>query len=176
MFWSFNLSLGISATVWATFQNIGRNFCSIFWSHWSKMRCWSRNSKWSRWDTASKWTLTCTRLDPTLSLPSPHVCSGKSVYIYWQDVISYSGYGENKLECLFVAKILNLVRKTLCPIGCVLKMILIDDSSVINRWWVSLTDDARVIIYDRNLFKILATGLLLAQKILAGSKAINRLA
>jgi hypothetical protein len=33
-----------------------------------------------------------------------------------------------------------------------------DDSSDINKWQVSLTDDTRVDIYDRNMFIIQATG------------------
>ncbi len=36
-------------------------------------------------------------------------------------------------------------------------MIVNDDSRVVNKWWVSLTDDIRVIIYGRNLFIIQAT-------------------
>jgi len=35
--------------------------------------------------------------------------------------------------------------------------IVIDDCSVINKWWVSLTDDTRVVIHDRNVFKTQAT-------------------
>ncbi len=35
-------------------------------------------------------------------------------------------------------------------------MIVNDDSSVINKWWVSLTDDITVVILDRNMFIILA--------------------
>jgi hypothetical protein len=37
-------------------------------------------------------------------------------------------------------------------------MIVNDDSSIINEWRVSLTDDTRVVIYDRNMFIIQATG------------------
>jgi hypothetical protein len=33
-----------------------------------------------------------------------------------------------------------------------------DDSSIINKWQVSLTDDTRVVIYNRNMFIIQATG------------------
>ncbi len=33
-----------------------------------------------------------------------------------------------------------------------------DDSSVISKGNLSLTDDARVVIYDRNMFMIQATG------------------
>ncbi len=36
--------------------------------------------------------------------------------------------------------------------------ILNDDCSVISKWHSSLFDDARVVIYDRNVFKIQATG------------------
>jgi hypothetical protein len=32
-----------------------------------------------------------------------------------------------------------------------------DDSSVVNMWRVSLTDDTRVAVYDRNMFIIQAT-------------------
>jgi hypothetical protein len=32
-----------------------------------------------------------------------------------------------------------------------------DDPSIINKWWVSHTDDTRVIIYNRNMFIIQAT-------------------
>jgi hypothetical protein len=37
-------------------------------------------------------------------------------------------------------------------------MIVNDDSRVINKLLASLTDDARVIIYDRHMFKVQATG------------------
>ena len=37
-------------------------------------------------------------------------------------------------------------------------MILIDDSSVINKFEASLTQDARVIIYNRHMFIVEATG------------------
>ena len=33
-----------------------------------------------------------------------------------------------------------------------------DDPSNVNKWRVSLTDDTRVVIYDRNLFILQATG------------------
>ncbi len=33
-----------------------------------------------------------------------------------------------------------------------------DDSSVVNKFETSLTDDARVIIYDRHMFIVQATG------------------
>jgi len=35
-----------------------------------------------------------------------------------------------------------------------------DDSRVINRLGTSLTDDARVIIYDRHMFIVQATGVI----------------
>ncbi len=38
-------------------------------------------------------------------------------------------------------------------------MIVNDNSRVINKLEASLTDDARVIIYDRLMFKVQATGL-----------------
>ncbi len=31
------------------------------------------------------------------------------------------------------------------------------DSRVINKFWISLTDDARVVIYDRHMFLVEAT-------------------
>jgi hypothetical protein len=37
-------------------------------------------------------------------------------------------------------------------------MIVNDDSRVINKLEASLTDDTRVIIYDRNMFTVQATG------------------
>jgi hypothetical protein len=37
-------------------------------------------------------------------------------------------------------------------------MIVNDDYSIINKWRVPLTDDTRVVIYDRNLSIIKATG------------------
>ncbi len=37
-------------------------------------------------------------------------------------------------------------------------MIIIDDSSAVNKCEASLTDDARVIIYDRHMFIVQATG------------------
>ncbi len=37
-------------------------------------------------------------------------------------------------------------------------MIVNDDSSVVSKWQVPLFDDARVVIYDRNMFIIEATG------------------
>jgi hypothetical protein len=37
-------------------------------------------------------------------------------------------------------------------------MIVNDDSRVINKLLASLTDDARVIIYDHHMFKVQATG------------------
>jgi len=36
--------------------------------------------------------------------------------------------------------------------------IINDDSSVISKWHLSLIDDARVVIYDRSMFIIQATG------------------
>ncbi len=39
-------------------------------------------------------------------------------------------------------------------------MIVIDDSRVINKLEASLTDDARIVIYDRHMFIVQATGLL----------------
>jgi hypothetical protein len=36
--------------------------------------------------------------------------------------------------------------------------ILIDDSGVVNKLYVSLTDDARVIIYNHHMFIVQATG------------------
>jgi hypothetical protein len=39
-------------------------------------------------------------------------------------------------------------------------MIINDDSSIVNKLGASLTDDARVIIYDRHMFIVQATGLL----------------
>ncbi len=38
-------------------------------------------------------------------------------------------------------------------------MIINDDSRVINKFEASLTDDARVIIYDHHMFTVQATGL-----------------
>ncbi len=38
-------------------------------------------------------------------------------------------------------------------------MIINDDSRVVNKLEASLTDDARVVIYDRHMFIIQATGL-----------------
>jgi hypothetical protein len=38
--------------------------------------------------------------------------------------------------------------------------IINDDSWVITKLETSLTDDARVVIYDRHMFKVQATGLL----------------
>jgi hypothetical protein len=38
-------------------------------------------------------------------------------------------------------------------------MIVNDDSSIVNKWRVSLTDDTRVIIYDHIMFIIQATGI-----------------
>ncbi len=35
-----------------------------------------------------------------------------------------------------------------------------DDSSIINNWHLSLTDDARVAIYDCNMFILQATGVI----------------
>ncbi len=37
-------------------------------------------------------------------------------------------------------------------------MIISDDSRVVNKLEASLTDDARVIIYDRQMFIVQATG------------------
>jgi len=34
-----------------------------------------------------------------------------------------------------------------------------DDSSIGNKWWMSRSDDTRVIIYDCNMFIVQATGL-----------------
>jgi hypothetical protein len=43
-------------------------------------------------------------------------------------------------------------------------MIVNDDSRVINKLESSLTDDARVVIYDRHMFIVQATGLRQRQK------------
>ncbi len=41
---------------------------------------------------------------------------------------------------------------------CYIQMtIVIDDSSIVNKLGASLTDDARVIIYDRHMFTVQAT-------------------
>ncbi len=37
--------------------------------------------------------------------------------------------------------------------------IVIDDSSIVNKLGASLTDDARVVIYDRRMFIVQATDL-----------------
>jgi len=37
-------------------------------------------------------------------------------------------------------------------------MIVNDDSSIVNKLETSLTDDARVVIYDRHMFIVQATG------------------
>ncbi len=37
-------------------------------------------------------------------------------------------------------------------------MIESDNSSIVNKWWLSLTDDISVVIYDHNKFIIQATG------------------
>jgi len=39
-----------------------------------------------------------------------------------------------------------------------------DDSSIVNKLETSLTDDARVVIYDRHVFIVQATGLIFAGK------------
>ncbi len=41
-------------------------------------------------------------------------------------------------------------------------MIVNDDSMVINKLEASLTDDARVVIYDKHMFIVQATGLITA--------------
>ncbi len=43
-----------------------------------------------------------------------------------------------------------------------------DDSRVINKLKTSLTDEARVVIYDRHMFLVQATGLSLGSKFLTG--------
>ncbi len=43
-------------------------------------------------------------------------------------------------------------------------MIVNDDSRVVNKLEASLTDDARVIIYDHHMFIVQATGLMFAVK------------
>ncbi len=40
--------------------------------------------------------------------------------------------------------------------------IINENSSIVNKWQVSLTDNTRVIIYDRNMFIIQATGVAFA--------------
>ncbi len=42
--------------------------------------------------------------------------------------------------------------------------IIIDDSSIINKWRVSLTDAIRVVIYDHNVFIMKLTGHLSARE------------
>jgi hypothetical protein len=46
--------------------------------------------------------------------------------------------------------------------------IINDDSRVVNKLKTSLTDEARVVIYDRHMFIVQATGLSLGSKFLAG--------
>jgi len=41
-----------------------------------------------------------------------------------------------------------------------------DDSSIVNKFEASLTDDARVVIYDRRLFIVQATDLIIKPEIL----------
>ncbi len=55
---------------------------------------------------------------------------------------------------------LMFVSKTEAYSGLYYKLITIvnDDSSVVNKWRVSCSDNIRVIIYDYNMFKIQATG------------------
>jgi hypothetical protein len=43
-------------------------------------------------------------------------------------------------------------------------MIINDDSRVINKLEASLTDDARVVIYDHHMFIVLATGFTIIAK------------
>ncbi len=49
-------------------------------------------------------------------------------------------------------------------------IIVNDDSRVINKLEASLTDDARVVIYDRRMFIVQATGVNLIKPILLKSK------
>jgi hypothetical protein len=45
-------------------------------------------------------------------------------------------------------------------------MIVNDDSRVINKLETSLTDGARVFIYDRHMFRVLATDLIMSSLLL----------
>jgi hypothetical protein len=49
------------------------------------------------------------------------------------------------------------------PVACIIKHItsVNDDSSVVNKFEASLTGEARVVIYNRHMFKVQATGLVL---------------
>jgi hypothetical protein len=53
-------------------------------------------------------------------------------------------------------------------------MIVNDDSSIVSNWSFKLIDNARVIIYDRNMFVIQATGLqkFFQPSLIFGSKVI----
>ncbi len=54
--------------------------------------------------------------------------------------------------------------KCICSLYYKLKMIINDDSRIVNKLEASLTDDARVVIYDRNMFIVQSTGFILRQQ------------
>ncbi len=65
----------------------------------------------------------------------------------------------NKLERLALAVFSGLYYKPM--------MIVNEDSKVINQLETSLTDDARVIIYDNHMFIVQATGLSQTPKVVS---------
>ncbi len=62
-----------------------------------------------------------------------------------------------------VSKLLKFCFKKLAkrPMYCKNIMIVNYDSSIVNKFGVSFTDNARVVIYDRNMLIVQATGLIL---------------
>ncbi len=57
----------------------------------------------------------------------------------------------------FVAVLLKIYNTGHCGLYYIHITIVNDDCSIVNKWRVSLADDTRVVIYDRNVFIIQAT-------------------
>jgi hypothetical protein len=52
-----------------------------------------------------------------------------------------------------------MLRQFFAPVACIINLwtIVNDDSRVVNKLEASLTDDARVVIYDRHMFIVQVT-------------------
>ncbi len=77
--------------------------------------------------------------------------------------------GFNKHNCFFVTELITAVEKFhdtgASGLYCKPMTIVNSNSRVVNRLETSLTDDAKVVIYDRHMYIVQATGLIFAIKL-----------
>ncbi len=73
-----------------------------------------------------------------------------------KDSLNHLDYFQSKTSRMSLQR----VQINSCDLYCKLMTIVNDDSRVMNKLEASLTDDARVVIYDHHMFLVQATGIL----------------